>query len=55
VEDYIMRSLMISTPKKYYSSYQIEKYEMGGACTTYGGETKCIQGSGRKTWTKEAN
>jgi hypothetical protein len=38
-----MRSLMISTPKEYYSGYQIEKYEIGGACSTYGVEKKCIQ------------
>jgi hypothetical protein len=43
VEDYIMRSLMISTPKEYYSGYQIEKNEMGGACSTYGVEKNCIQ------------
>jgi hypothetical protein len=55
VEDYILRSLTISTPKKYYSGYQIEKYEMGGACTTYRGEKKCIQGSGGETWVKETN
>jgi hypothetical protein len=41
-----MRSLMVSSPKKYYSGYQIEKYEMGESFTTYGGEKKCIQVSG---------
>jgi hypothetical protein len=29
---------------KYYSADQIKKNEMGGACTTYGGEERCIQG-----------
>ena len=26
-----------------------EKYEMGAACSTYGGEARCIQGFGGKT------
>jgi len=25
------------------------RYEMGGACSTYGGEERCIQGFGGKT------
>jgi hypothetical protein len=29
---------------RYYSSDQIEKNEMGGACSTYGAEKRCIQG-----------
>jgi hypothetical protein len=48
VENYIMRSLMIRISKKYYSGYQIEKCEMSGACTTYGGVKMCIQEPGRK-------
>ena len=28
---------------------QIEKNEMGGACSTYGGEERCIQGFGGET------
>ena len=27
---------------KYYAGDQIKKYEMGGACGTYGGEENCI-------------
>jgi len=42
-EDYIMRSLMICTPHPYCSGDEIEN-KMGGACSTYGGEEKCIQG-----------
>jgi len=34
---------------KYYSGGQIEKNEMGGACSTYGGEERCVQGFGRET------
>ena len=49
--DYVIRSLAISTPKK-NSGYQIEKYEMSGACSTCGGEKKCIQDSRGETWTK---
>ena len=30
-----------SSPK-YYSGDKIEKNEMGGACSTYGGEQRCI-------------
>jgi hypothetical protein len=44
----MMRSLMISTSKKYYSGYQIEKSEMSCACSTYGGEKMCIHERGRK-------
>jgi hypothetical protein len=31
---------------KYYSGNQIEKNEMGGACSKYGGKEKCIQDFG---------
>jgi hypothetical protein len=27
--------------------------DMGGACSTYGGEERCIQGFGGETWGKE--
>jgi len=33
---------------KYYSGDQIEKNEMGIACSMYGGEERCIQGFGCK-------
>jgi hypothetical protein len=34
---------------KYYSGNQIEKNEMGGACSTYGGKERCIQDFGGET------
>jgi hypothetical protein len=40
-EDYITRSF-----SKYYSGGQIKKNEMCGACRTYEGEEKCIEGLG---------
>ena len=45
-ENYIMRSLMIT---QYCSGDQIEKNEVGGACSTYGGEDRCIQAFGGET------
>ena len=41
-----MRSLLLT---KYYLGDQIEKNEMGGACSTYGGEDRCIQNFGGET------
>jgi hypothetical protein len=35
-----MRSLLLT---KYYSGDQIQKNEMGGACSTYRGEDRCKQ------------
>ena len=35
---------MICTPCPNCSGDQIEKNEMGGACSTYGGRGECIQG-----------
>jgi len=40
---------MICTPHKYYPVDQIEKNEMGGACSTYGGEERRIQGFSGET------
>jgi hypothetical protein len=37
----------------YYLGDQIEKNEMGGACSTYGGEKMCMQGFGGETGGKE--
>ena len=34
---------------KYYSGDQIKKKEMGGACSTYGGQERCIQSFGGET------
>ena len=42
-----MGSLMNCTLTKYYLGYQIDKNEISRACSTYGGEERCIQGSGR--------
>jgi len=39
-----MRSLKICNPTKYYLGDQIEKNEMGGACSAYGGKERHIQG-----------
>jgi hypothetical protein len=44
VVTYIKRSLMICTPHQIFSSDKIEKNEVGGACSTYGGEERCMQG-----------
>jgi hypothetical protein len=43
---YVVGSVLFA---KYYSGDQIEKNEMGGACSTYGGEERCIQDVGGKT------
>ena len=51
-ENYIKRSFMICTPRQYYSVDQIEKAEMSGACSMYGGEEKCLRGFGSETWGK---
>ena len=37
---------MICTGHQILSGDQIEKNEMDGACSTYGGEERCIQGFG---------
>jgi len=39
---------MICTPTKYYSDDKIESNEMGGFCSTNGGEERCVQGFGGK-------
>ena len=41
---------MICTPNQ---MFQVEKNEMGGECSTYGGEERFIQGFGGETWGKE--
>jgi len=38
---------------QYCSGDKIEKSEMGGACSTYGGEERHVQGFGGETWRKE--
>ena len=34
---------------KYYSGDQIKNTKMGKACSTYGGEERCIRGFGGET------
>jgi hypothetical protein len=50
-----MRGLMIVLFTKHYSSDQIEKNEMGGACSAYGGEERHLQDYGGETRRKETN
>ena len=45
-KNYIMRSLMICNFHPCCSGDQIEKNEMGGACSACGGEERRIQGFG---------
>jgi hypothetical protein len=47
-ENYIMKTLMIFLLTQYFSGDKIEKNEMGGACSAYGGEERCIQCFGRE-------
>jgi hypothetical protein len=42
-ENYKIRSLMTCTLTHFFSGDQIEKNEMGGACSTYDGEDRCIE------------
>jgi hypothetical protein len=44
-----MRSLMICTPHPILFGYKIEKSEMGGECSAYGGEERPIHGFGGET------
>jgi hypothetical protein len=59
-EDYVLRSLMVCILHKYYLGVRIEKNEIGGACSTYGGEERYVQDIGGKiggketTWKTEA-
>ena len=39
----------VSGITQYFSGNKIEKNEMGGACSAYGGEKRRIQGFGRET------
>jgi hypothetical protein len=38
---------------EYRAGDKIEKNDMGGACSTYGGRERCVQGFGGETWEKE--
>ena len=44
---------MICTPHPVCSGDQMEKNEVSEACSTYGGEKRCIQGFGGETQGKE--
>jgi hypothetical protein len=48
-ENCIIQSLFTVLLSKYYSGNQIKEDEMGGACGTYGGDEKCIQGFGEES------
>jgi len=48
-ENYTLRSLMISAHHPILLGGQIDKNEMVGACSTYGGEKRCVQGFGGET------
>ena len=43
-ENYTMRSLIICIAHQYCSGDKIEKNEVGGKCSMYGGEERCIKG-----------
>jgi hypothetical protein len=45
-----MRSLLLT---QYCSGDKIGKNEMGGACSEYGGEERCVKGVGGETFWKE--
>jgi hypothetical protein len=46
---------MLCSLTQYISGDQIEKNEMGVACSTYGDENRCKLGFGRKTWRRETS
>jgi hypothetical protein len=47
--DPIKVSVNVSGVTQYFSGDKIEKNEMVGACSAYGGEERLIQGFGRET------
>jgi hypothetical protein len=38
---------------KYYYGHQVRHYMMSGACSTHGGDKKCLQDCGRRSWSAE--
>jgi hypothetical protein len=48
-ETYVMRTWMVCTPTQYRAGDKIEKNGLGGACSTYGGRERCVQGFGGET------
>ena len=53
--NYITRSLMIYTPQQILFGWSNQEEWDGGAYSRYGGEERCIQDFGGKTWGKETN
>jgi hypothetical protein len=43
LEKKVLRSTTVCTP------YKVKEHEIGGICSTYGGEEEYMQGSGRET------
>ena len=48
-EEYITKTFMICTPHQILFRWSIKENEMGGACGTYGGQERCVQGFGKET------
>jgi hypothetical protein len=46
VHNYRLESVLLT---QYCAGDKIEKNEMGGACSAYGGEERCVQGFGGET------
>jgi hypothetical protein len=44
-----LRKLLNEELTQYCAGEQVENNEIGGACSTYGGEERCIQGFGGET------
>jgi len=44
--NYIMRSLVIGSPHPILYGYKIDKNDMGGACSAYGGMVSRVRGFG---------
>ena len=53
IEYHIWRTVALWFLTEYYLGDQIEKNEMGTACSTKGGEKRCIQDFDGETWRKE--
>jgi hypothetical protein len=49
----LITQILFDEEYRSFSGDKIEKNEIGGVCSTYGGEDRCIQGFGGETWGKE--